>query len=229
MMRAVRLLAMASLFLFLVRPSVALEAVTDSACIKGEVAQTKGSGALPYNFRAIDGHLFAGGTLFNPQTWANDEGLVRRYLRDLRGRGVKTVVSLHVPLGNDTFIEALKRICREEGLRWMPCRMTADQVPDERRTAELLDAIDGGAYVHCQWGCDRTGAVIAKYLRARRGWSGQEAWKAVIGGGSHAGPIGGFKKKPPYALLVKWFWPEVASESREVSNIYGIKYIGGRQ
>lgn len=229
MVRLVRFLAIVSFFLLLDRPAFSLGGATDSICIKGEAAQAKGSGPLPYNFRAIDGRLFAGGTLFNPETWANDETLVRRYVRDLRGRGVKTIITLHVPAGNDRFNNALKRICHEEGLRWLPCRMTAEQVPAERQTAELLEAIDAGAYVHCQWGCDRTGAVIAKYLRSRRGWSGADAWKAVVGGGSHAGPIGGFKKKPSYALLVTWFWPEVAVESRDVCDIYGIKYIGGKR
>ncbi len=227
MIRMVRLLALASLCLFLIQPAAALDAATGSTCIKGEVAQARGSGPLPYNFRTIDGRLFAGGTLFNPETMANDEALVRRYVRDLRDRGAKTIVTLHVPAGDDRFNDTLKRICREEGLRWLPRRMTAEQVPTDRQTAELLGVIDAGAYVHCQWGCDRTGAVIAKYLRSRRGWNGADAWKAVVGGGSHAGPIGGLKKKPSYALLVTWFWPEVALESREVCNIYGIKYIGG--
>ncbi len=229
MIRMFRVPAVVALCLFLVQPLPALEVATGSVCIKGEAAQAKGSGLLPYNFRAIDGRLFAGGTPFNPVTMANDEALVRRYVRDLRDRGVKTIITLHVPAGNDRFNGALKRICREEGIRWLPRRMTAEQVPDERQTDELLDAIDAGAYVHCQWGCDRTGAVIAKYLRSRRGWSGEDAWKAVVGGGSHAGPIGGLKKKPSYALLVTWFWPEVAVESREVCDIYGIKYIGGKR
>lgn len=227
MIRTIRFLAMASMVLFFVQPTAALDVATGSVCIKGEPSQVRGAGPLPYNFRVIDDRLFAGGTLFNPETMANDEALVRRYVRDLRGRGVRTIVSLHVPAGKDRFNDTLKRICREEGVRWLPRRMTAEQIPDERQTAELLEAIDEGAYVHCQWGCDRTGAVIAKYLRSRRGWTGQDAWKAVVGGGSHAGPIGGLKKKPSYALLVRWFWPEVTTESREVCDIYGIQYTGG--
>lgn len=226
MVRMFRFLVIGVLVLSLVLPASAQGNATGSVCIKGEAAQSKGSGPLPYNFRAIDGRLFAGGTLFNPETWANDEPLVRRYVRDLRGRGVKTIITLHVPSGSDRFNDALRRICREEGLRWLPRRMTAEQVPDDRQTAELLAAIDAGAYVHCQWGCDRTGAMIAKYLRARCGWSGLDAWKAVVGGGSHAGPIGGFKKKPSYALLVTWFWPEVTRESPEICDIYRINYIG---
>lgn len=224
--RGFRVLAFGGLLLFSCCSVSALEGVpaTGSVCIKGESRLAKGSGALPYNFRAIDGRLFAGGTLFNPETGSNDESLVRRYLRDLRARGVKTVITLHVPAGADRSTKMLERLCREEGLRWLPRRMTAEQVPDDRQTAEILAAIDDGAYVHCQWGCDRTGAVIAKYLRVRRGWQGLDAWKAVIGGGSHAGPLGGFKQKPSYALLVTYFWPEVTRESPEVCDIYGLKY-----
>jgi len=140
--------------------------------------------------------------------------------------GVKTVITLHVPSGTDRKNRVLERLCHEEGLVWLPCRMTGEQVPDAKQTAALLSAIDAGAYVHCQWGCDRTGAVIAKYLRVRHGWSGIDAWKAVISGGSHAGPIGGFKQKPQYSLLVRYFWPEVTSESPDACKIYGLNYIG---
>lgn len=225
-----RVLAFCALFLVPCHCSVALEtiAATGSVCVRAELKCARGSGALPYNFRAIDGRLFAGGTLFNPETGSNDGALVRRYVRDLRARGVKTVITLHVPAGADRNGKILDKICREEGVRWLPRRMTAEQVPDDRQTAEMLAAIDAGAYVHCQWGCDRTGAVIAKYLRARRGWKGIDAWKAVISGGSHAGPIGGFKQKPSYALLVTWFWPEVTEESPEACALYGLKYTGGK-
>ncbi|HEY9070113.1 MAG TPA: hypothetical protein VIV61_07630, partial [Candidatus Ozemobacteraceae bacterium] len=176
--------------------ATAREPATPSVCRKSPVADARGDGPRPYNFRVIDDHLFAGGTLFHPVTGANPDALVRRYLRELKGMGAKTVITLHVPSGRDRQLERLRRLCREEGLAWLPCRMTAEQVPDASQTARLLGAIDGGAYVHCQWGCDRTGAVIAKYLRERHGWSGIDAWKAVIANGSHAGPIGGFKQKP---------------------------------
>ncbi len=194
-----------------------------SVSVKSPIGDARGDGARPYNFRVIDDRLFAGGTLFHPVTGANPDERVRGYLRDLKGRGAKTVITLHVPSGKDRQLERLRRLCREEGLAWLPCRMTAEQVPDASRTAELLAAIDEGAYVHCQWGCDRTGAIIAKYLRERRGWSGRDAWNAVIANGSHAGPIGGFKQKPAYALLVRYFWPEVATEAPDVAAIYNIK------
>ncbi|HNW34080.1 MAG TPA: hypothetical protein PKM25_04060, partial [Candidatus Ozemobacteraceae bacterium] len=144
--------------------AMALESVvaTHSECIKSLASEGKGSGKRPYNFRAIDGRLFAGGTLFNPETGSNSDELVRRYLRDLRAMGVKTVITLHMPAATDRKTRALERLCREEGLTWFPCRMTGEQVPDAKQTAALLSAIDAGAYVHCQWGCDRTGAVIAK-------------------------------------------------------------------
>lgn len=199
------------------------KAPSPSVCVKSPAADARGDGARPYNFRVIDNRLFAGGTLFHPVTGANPDERVRGYLRDLKGMGAKTVITLHVPSGKDRQLERLRRLCREEGLAWLPCRMTAEHVPDASRTAELLDAIDGGAYVHCQWGCDRTGAIIAKYLRERRGWSGRDAWNAVIANGSHAGPIGGFKQKPAYALLVRYFWPEVASDAPDVAEKYNIK------
>ncbi len=185
-----------------------------------------GSGAVPYNFRSIDGRLFAGGSLFNPQSHANPPEKVREFLKFLKEQRVTSVISLHIPGGGSNEVETEKLLCQEEGLKFLKRRMTSDLLPNSLETEELLGLIDGGAYVHCMWGADRTGAVIAKYLRVRKGFSGEQAWKAVISGGSHSGQIGGLKQKPEYKKLILFFWPEVGQESREVCQTYDLPYSG---
>ncbi len=210
----------ASLFL----PLFAHAQASPSACTRG--VDARGSGTEPYNFRVIDGRLFAGGSLFNPETHKNSVAKVSRLLAFLKARGVRTIIQLHVPSGGDRESEILAAEVSKSGIALLKNRMTSDLVPDASGTARILEAIDRGAYVHCLWGCDRTGAIIAKYLRIRKGFSGEEAWKAILTGGTHAGPIGGFKKKPAYGNLVLYFWPEVVHENREVCELYHLGFEG---
>jgi hypothetical protein len=202
-------------FLVLILTSVSF---AETVCKKFD--DVGGSASMPYNFRNIDDKLFAGGFLFNPVTKANSNEKVKEFLLLLKSYGVKNIVLLHVPLNEDRFTKDLGRLASECGLKLIKRRMNALQVPNEEQTNELLLAIEQGAYVHCMWGCDRTGAVIAKYLMEKHGFSGKKAWEAIIKDGSHAGKLGGFKVKPSNRNLLLYFWPEVKVESPEVFDHY---------
>jgi hypothetical protein len=84
-------------------------------------------------------------------------------------------------------------------------------VPTAAEWAAIREALAGSVYIHCTWGADRTGAVLAKYLIETRGIGPVEAWKAVITGGSCAGPRGGFKVGPANRNLLLWFCPDAAT------------------
>lgn len=173
-----------------------------------------GSGRYPYNYRLIDGKLAAGGSLFNPVSKNNSDEKVAEYLKYLKNAGITSLILLHVPL-KDTFTPRLEQICQREGIELIKMRMNAEQVPDEKQTEFLMNTIASGSYAHCMWGCDRTGAIIGKYLRTR-GYTGKEALDAICNGGTHAGKLGGFKRKSGNKNLLLYFWPEVASESPAV-------------
>ena len=170
-----------------------------------------GSGKYPYNFRIIDNCLTAGGSLFNPVSKNNSDEKVGEYLKYLKSIGVNSLMLLHVPF-KDALTPRLEALCKQEGMELIKMRMNAEQLPTTEQTEYLMAAIASGSYVHCMWGCDRTGAIIGKYLRTK-GYSGKEALDAVVNKGSHAGKLGGFKRKSGNKNLLLYFWPEVASES----------------
>lgn len=189
----------------------------DSQSIKFDDAG--GSGKYPYNSRIIDGRLLAGGYLFNPVNKSNSPEKVREFLRLLRELGASSLILLHVPL-NDVFTDQLQKLCDEEQIELFKLRMNDHEVPDEEQFKKTLELIKAGTYVHCMWGCDRTGAIIAKYLRHMHAYTGRHAFDAVVFGGTHAGPLGGFKKAPGNRNLLLYFWPEVAEEAPEIFKLY---------
>ena len=184
----------------------------ESVCNKQE--DVGGSGLYPYNFRLIDNCLAAGGSLFNPVSKSNSDEKVCEYIRFLKKIGINSLMLLHVPL-KDSLTPRLEQCCKKEGMELIKMRMNAEQLPTDEQTSFLMNAIASGSYVHCMWGCDRTGAIIGKYLRTK-GYSGREAFEAIINKGTHAGKLGGFKRKSGNKNLLLYFWPEVSGEAPEI-------------
>lgn len=212
---AVQRTAIIILFLIFLSPLCAKEI---SVCVKYD--DVRGSGKYPYNFRVIDGKLFAGGNLFNPVGHLNSEEKVLSYLKLLETLGVKNIIALNVP-ENDKEIKILEKLCARENLQLYKCPMNGEKVPTGAETQKIMRLISEGAYVHCNWGADRTGAVIAKYLRLEKKYTGLEAWSSVISGGPCAGKLGGLKQNSDYKNLILYFWPDV-KENLKICKIYNI-------
>ena len=175
-----------------------------SVCVKFERSKVLGTGPLPYNYRIIDGRIHAGGHPLGPTNdLGNTDQQALSILDYLRSKGVVTVIDLE----NTGRIEArYERLLKIAGLKLLHIPMSMTKVPDQTEWRRIRVAMEKPVYIHCKWGVDRTGAVIAKYLIEEKGYSIDEAIKAVEKNGSHAGVMGGIKKVYVIDPVYRKFW-----------------------
>jgi protein tyrosine phosphatase (PTP) superfamily phosphohydrolase (DUF442 family) len=115
------------------------------------------------NFDVVDAHLCRGAQ-------PNAAGL-----EALAKSGVTLVLNLR---RGDTWLDEW-RVCNSLGMDYKEVGLSGVVSPkqsDLRRIVRMIDEHTGKVFVHCQFGCDRTGVVVACY-RIGRGMSPEEAYK----------------------------------------------------
>lgn len=119
------------------------------------------------NFDQVDSRLFRGAQ-------PSHEAIL-----GLAGQGVGLIVCLREdpPPGEGAW-------CVEAGMQLVQVGMSGTRLPTREQVEQALGAIDGflvacpsnRVFVHCQYGCDRTGTVVACY-RVRQGWTAEDAYR----------------------------------------------------
>ncbi|HEY9899781.1 MAG TPA: hypothetical protein V6D00_11415 [Pantanalinema sp.] len=136
-----------------------------SAALAAASVATAPAIAPPRNFRTVEEGFYRGGKIESKEQL--------RMLRDTYG--VKTVVCLAKdslgPEGDNEFAWG-----QELGVTVIKSYMT-DVAPKPEQWATIKQAMQArNVYVHCKWGADRTGAVVAKYRQEVQGWDARAAF-----------------------------------------------------
>lgn len=104
-------------------------------------------------------------------------------LRALAARGVLQVVDLRLRYETDGNETAL---CQKLGLVYVSVPM-GEGLPDFPAVERLLGLLASSpTYVHCQHGCDRSGAIVALYRTVVQGWSVPQAGVELLRNGFDA-------------------------------------------
>ena len=160
-----------------------------STCVSYALKDVQGLGPLPYNYREIDGRIFAGGHPLNPANGLNNTDVqALKILKYLKSKGVRTVIDLQ---NDQKTEERYVRLLNEAGLKRIHIPLSWLKPPSKDDWKKMSAAFSAPVFIHCKWGADRTGLIIAKYLIVFKGYSLNEALAAVSTGGSHAGKIRG--------------------------------------
>ena len=99
-------------------------------------------------------------------------------MRELQENGIHTVLDLRYRHNDE-------KIAQGTDLKIVHLPMLAHDIDAQelRRAVALIRQADKPVLVHCRYGADRTGAVIAAYRILEQGWTNEDAIEEMVHGG----------------------------------------------
>jgi len=101
-------------------------------------------------------------------------------ITNLARLGVKMIINLRMT--NDIW-NPEERLARAQGILYTNLPLRGMGRPTDQQVRGILEAIEaapGPVFVHCQHGCDRTGAIVACYRIQHDKWTSDAALKEAV-------------------------------------------------
>ena len=173
---------------------------------------------FPIHYRKISKNLHVGGhpMLNCLGEFDNNYARVTAILKTLKSKGIKTIVCL---TEKKLVTQKYRALVEDRHLKFVSIPLYTLRTPPNG-TWTAVEALlgDKPIYVHCKWGEDRTGAIIARYLVEVEHYTPKRAWLSVIKGGKYSANEG-LKQRPAFRNLVSFFWPAYKNDPK-VNKIY---------
>ena len=107
-------------------------------------------------------------------------------LAELKKLGVTTIVDLR---GNRGPVARERALAESLGMRFVDIPVNGWSPPANAQVAEFLKLIQQGGtqkfFVHCYYGSDRTGVMVAAYRMAQQNWTADQAVEEMYSFGFH--------------------------------------------
>jgi tyrosine-protein phosphatase SIW14 len=104
----------------------------------------------------------------------------------LKNLGVTTIVNLRGP---GRAVEWERKVAQSLGLRYVNIPVSGWSPPSDAQVAQFLklfhDSAGQRVFVHCYYGDDRTGVIVAAYRIAQQNWTAKQAVNEMYSFGFH--------------------------------------------
>jgi tyrosine-protein phosphatase SIW14 len=111
-------------------------------------------------------------------------------MRQLQAMGIKSIISLRMT--NEVWIEE-PALAAAASMSYTNIPLDNLSAPTDAQTASVLAAIESmpkPVFIHCQFGCDRTGTMIACYRIRHDQWPNLKAMKEALAHGFSPAEVG---------------------------------------
>lgn len=113
----------------------------------------------------------------NPKIYRGGQPKTKAAFEDLARMGVKAVINLRF---EDDAVPGEAAEVAKNGMDYVIVGMSPITVPTKEKMDTILAVIEaapGPVFIHCQYGCERTGIVCAAWRIRKYGWTGEQALK----------------------------------------------------
>jgi tyrosine-protein phosphatase SIW14 len=133
----------------------------------------------------------------SPGIWRGPQPSDFSEFQALAERGIRTVLDLENEPGEALVEEGF---CDEAGIEFVSLPLSAWRRPRPEMIRQVIaylnNPVHRPVFVHCRFGEDRTGLVIALYRTQIEGWPKRKAWREMLDHGFHRVCLG----------LTAYFW-----------------------